>query len=346
MKSRRDGANTSEIVLGRLYTDSRLSIRKLSQETGVSYSKVSKSLKELQKRFGVHYTVDLGVEQLGFGEDRLICVSFGDKPDPEKLRSFLRTRPLVQNAYAAYGDYDLVMHVVAPKKSDYLRFEFKTKVELGRHRPTFEVATINDYVEGFLPATNDLLDIGSGISGDEKTLLSIMLKNSRLRLKDLVKKTGFSAIKIIYMIRRLEKRGVINRFSCTVQRPEKKVFMFYTATSTYVPEHKPKLQADFIRRVISGEEHGNLTSDYSVVCDTSGHFDSALFCNFDDATAVGERGPSLMRRCWAVENPVIKSCMLTEVLKGDWPFQKNGYVKWRSVLNGIQKKPMKFEMLE
>lgn len=346
MESRYRRIGISAKVLERLYGDSRASVRSISLGTDITYSKASKAITELERGYGLSYTTDLNAERLGFAEDRLICVRFGTKPETGRLRRYLANRPFVQNAYSAYGDYDLILHVVAPSKSDYLAFEFKTKVELGKYSPVFEVATINDYVEGFLPVSGDLVGLSDRLSSEEKALLGRLVKDSRTRLKDLGRSTGFSAIKILYMIGKLKRKGVINRFTCTVQRPDKKIFMFYTLTASYVPEHKPRLQADFLRQVLSGEDHGDLTSDYSVVCDTSGHFDSALFCNFADTKAAATMGPDLMRKCWAVEKPVTKSCTLSEALKGEWPFQKNGYAKWKAVLRELQKKPMKFEMLE
>ena len=346
MTSRYFERNILARLLSKLYIDSRVSVRKLSQEMNISYSRTSKALSELERRYRLNYTLDIDITKLGFTEDRIICIRFGEKPDPEKLKRYLESQPLVQNAYLAYGDYDLILHATALSKTDYLAFQFRTRVELSKYKPVFEQASLDDYAEGFLPVARNLINLSSSLSADEKRLLSLLVENSRARLKDMVRNTEFTTIKILYMVGKLKKKGVINKFTCTVQRPDKRIFMLYTVTATYVPAHKPKLQAEFLRSVIAGDGSGDLTSDYSVVCDTSGHFDSALFCNFTDTKAVSLMGPELMKRTWAIEKPVIKSCILSDVLKGGWPFQKNGYAKWKNVLGKIQKNPMKFDLLQ
>ncbi len=99
----------------------------------------------------------------------------------------------------------------------------------------------------------------------------------------------------------------------------------------------------FLKTIINGEQKDEVTTDYSVICDTSGHFDAVYFCNFKDGTTFNERGPNSLKRIWESESPIVEQGILTELITGKWPFNTNNYIKWPIELEEIERRPIKFE---
>lgn len=87
-----------------------------------------------------------------------------------------------------------------------------------------------------------------------------------------------------------------------------------------------------------------MTADYSTVCDTSGSFDCAFFCNFEDGTFLNDRGPNFIKRIWESEQPTIEQSILTEVVVGSWPFNTNKYTNWRIEMKREEVRSTKFSI--
>lgn len=171
-----------------------------------------------------------------------------------------------------------------------------------------------------------------------------LTENSRVRLKELSKTTKLSQMKLIYTIKKLKKLGIIRQFTTCIQNPDKRIFLFYTIVNIPNEDHHRYALPKFLDIIINGEQEKEITTDYSIVCDTSGHFDSIYFCNFENGTALNERGPNLLKKLWTSEYPVIEQAILTELITGKWPFNANNYVRWRTVMKDLSKKPPKFEI--
>jgi hypothetical protein len=105
-------------------------------------------------------------------------------------------------------------------------------------------------------------------------------------------------------------------------------------------DHHPTGLLKFLDKIIGEEDTKQITNDYSVVLDASGHSDLIYFCNFEDGNSMNERGPNFLKRVWASESPIIDQCVLTNVIVGKWPFNKNGYVKWSVEREGEKDEPL------
>ena len=330
-------------ILYELYLNSRVSINDLAKKFGVSHHTMGNRVRKLEERYGLCYTVEVNTELLGFSEPRVLEVRFEKVPELRLLKKVLGNDPFVQNAYLISGDFDLILHVVGLNYIEYSHWEFKFRMGFSNYKPRVKAATLNHMVEGFIPINSKLIHMSKEINSIEKKILIKLIENSRIRVKELSETLKLSQMKVLYAISKLEKRGIIVRFSTFIQNPDKRIFLVYSIA--YIPnkEHHHKALPEFLNRIIKGEQENEITTDYSVVCDTSGHFDAIYFCNFKDGTTLNERGSAFLKRTWESESPVVEQGIMTELIAGKWPFNANNYTRWRIELEKIENNPIRFE---
>lgn len=317
-----------------LYTNSRVSISELVNKLNLSHRAVSKYLQELEENNSLYYTLDLDPCLLGFTEPKLIAIKFSHPPKITLLKKRFKNDKSVQNAYFGSGDFDLIVHLVCKNQNAYIAWLFQFRVEFSNYKPIVKVSSLNDNAEGFLPLRADLIMGSTEITDAEKLVLFELIKNSRIKLKELQAITNLTQMKTIYSMDKLHKRGIIRRFTTCIQNPNAKLFAFLSLTLIPTEDHKPHLQTQLINKIIESEnsEPLQLTTNYSVIYDTAGTFDSIFFCSFKDAADMDENGPSVFEKIWESEYPKFERCILTDLIVGKWPFNSNGYTKWREVL--------------
>lgn len=316
-------------LLKRLYLNSRISVKQLGDELGMSDHTAAKYLSAYEKQYGLTYTLDLDMSLLGFSEARLIAIKFeSGVPETKLLKRVLEKEPFVQNAYAATGDFDLLLHVVASNHMDFNYWLYRIRFGFCRYKPRVRVSMLDNMLEGFLPIRPGLLEKSDRISPSEKRLLRELIVNSRARVKDMAKAAKISEMKVIYTMNKLKNKGVIKSFTSCIQKPEKRIFLFYMASLIANEDHHPKSLMRFLDRVISEEDQTEATNDYAVECEASGASDILFFCNFRDGSTMSERGPDFLAKAWKSESPIVERCILTDAIVGRWPFSKNGYVRW------------------
>lgn len=340
LERNRVGEKLPHALLEILYRDARTPIKLLVKELQISHHTISKYLAAYGERYGLCHTLDINTALLGFSETRIIAIKFEDRrPDIEILKTALAKEPFIQNAYTATGDFDLVLHVIASDHVAYSYWLYRFRLGFCRYKPRVKISTLDNTLEGFMPINGKLIEKSTKINIYEKKLILKLIENSRIKIKDLAKNTGSSPMRVIYSINKLKAAGIIKGFTTCIQNPEKRIFLFYGTTLIPNGDHHSTSLLKFLDRIITEERIAEATNDYSFVCETSGHFDIVFFCNFSDGNALSSRGPDFLKRAWASESPLVEQCVLTDVIVGKWPFNKNGYVRWSGEREGERKDP-------
>lgn len=333
-------------LLRLLYLNSRMSVKQLSKELDISYHTVSKYLKLCEEKYSLHYTIDVNTHMLGFSEARLLGVKFERVPDIKLLKKHFENDPLVQNVYLGSGDFNLLIHVIGTEPIKYDVWQYKFRLEFCHYKPRVKECALSVFDEGFMPIRNKLIKESKNINESEKKILIELILNSRLRLKDLSKRTKLSQMRVIYKVKKLQALGIIKSFTVCVQNPDKRLFIFYGGAIIPNEFHHPTLLLKVLEKIINEEDIRNTTTDYSVVCDSTGHYDFVGFCNFKDGTACLERGPEYMKKVWESEYPIIDQCILTDLIIGKWPFNSNNYVEWQKAIEKEKSNPIKYKIYE
>lgn len=331
-------------LLRELYLNSRTSITELTKRFGISHYTITKSLAECQKKYGLIYTLDINTDLLGFSEARIVVIKFGKMPDLKLLNKIICNDIYIQNAYTAVGDFDLVLHVLAPNPEEYNHWEFRFRIGLSLYKPDVKTSNLNHIVEGFLPINKDIIEKSKNLKPSEKLILSLLLQNARIEINSIAKSAKISSSKVIYIIRKLQKRGIIKKFTSCIQSSDKGIAVMYCTRLKFSPNHHKYLLSNLLNIIIGGENYNNITTDYSLTCEVGGYFDGIDICNFSDGDSFDKRGPNLIKKEWAEEEPIIEQGILIGLIKGIWPFNKNDYYNSKKILDTEMTNPVKFKI--
>lgn len=310
-------------ILMELYKDSRASLRDIGKREGVSHHTVSKTLRELEEKYDLDYTLMLDEKALGFSEGRIITIKFETVPKIDILKERFAKDVFVQDAYLASGDYDLLLYVVGLTQIDFRFWLLKLRLDFGTNKPQIKMSTVNDYLMGFFPLRNDLLDKNIVLSNTEKKVLKLLNKNSRMKLRDLTSESKTTKMRVIYIIEKLKRMKIIKSFTTLVQTPEKRIISAYSLSLTLNRDFESFDKA-FLAELIK-EEYHEVVNDYSLIASTTGIWDSFLLCVFKDGEYLAKRGPFLAEEVYAQETPKIEKAILTAIIVGKWPFHLEDY---------------------
>ena len=312
-------------ILMHIYEDSRAPLRAIGRQVGISHYTISTVLKELESKYDIFYTLELDPHALGFHSGKLITIKFGIIPDIEMLKRLLKKDVFVQDAYLASGDFDIVMYVVGLTPEDFQQWQFKLRIELGEFRPKFNVSDVNMYMDGFFPLKSELIEKSVQLSNVEKRVLVLLNENSRIKMKELVKKSRVSPVSIFYIMKKLKEKGIVKRYSALTQSPSKRLLVAYSVRLMPVKEHTA-LSINLSKAILA-EDYHEATNDYCTAINANGVIDLFYICSFKDGEALSKRGPSLIQKVLEKENPVLEQSILTGLIAGKWPFHLDNHRK-------------------
>jgi DNA-binding Lrp family transcriptional regulator len=306
-------------ILKKIYFNSRISLRKFGRELGISYHVVKSVLKKLEEEYEIKYTLELDEAALGFVPGKIVLVKFGDKPSIDIIKGALVNDPYVQDAYLAEGDFDLLLYVVGLTQQEFGAWQWRFRLKFSRQDAVLYVADNSRTNVGFFPLRNEVIEKSPVLSKSEKQILMLLNSNSRIKLVEIAKKLKVKDLdRVLYIIKKLKKMGIIKRFSALTQNPDKKLFYAYTAYVNPTEEHT-KLRIEFSKNILSNLD-SEIVNEYNVILDAQGSFDSLFICAFSDGEALAKRGSDLLKNLWSKENPIIKKAILTGIIVGEWPF--------------------------
>jgi DNA-binding Lrp family transcriptional regulator len=311
-----------KILIG-LYENSRSSMKKLGRELNISYHTVGATIKKLEKKYELNYTLELDETKLGFSEGRLVTIKFGKPPKSEYIREKLAKDIFVQAAYSAVGDFDILLYVVGLTNKDFQKWQFELRMKLSEYGPGFRSSTINEFTAGFFPLRNELIEKSPILSETEKRIIKILNENSRIKFSQLIKKSKTTQMRVVYTLQKLKANGTIKRFSTLTQNPDKRLFLAYTV-SLIPNESHITLWKDWWAEMMKEDKY-EATNDYSIIADVNGSCDGFYISTFKDEQSMSARGAEMTSRVWESEKPTIEKAMLIGKIVGKWPFHRQGY---------------------
>ena len=306
-----------------LYEDARAPLKVLGRRFSISYHTVAETLKRLEEKYGLAYTLALDEQKLGFSEGRVITVKFGTMPDIDLLKARFRKDVFVQDAYLGSGDFDLLLYVVGLTNKDYNTWQYKFRLDLSEYAPDVKVSTLNEYLIGFFPLRNELLADATTLNANEKKVLLLLNENSRIKLGELIRRSRLSQMRVIYTIKKLKEMGIVKKYAALTQRPEKRLLSAYMCVTRIVKWHD-KLVLGFLQEIVKENVHEDV-NDYALMCDTNGFYDGFYFCAFENGEIAAKRGPETLKQLWKEEEAKVDSAILTSLLVGKWPFHLEKY---------------------
>jgi DNA-binding Lrp family transcriptional regulator len=323
-------------ILMHMYENSRASLKSLGRSLGVTFPTVARTLKELEQKYSIVYTLELSETALGFTEGRVITIKFENAPDIDMLKKRFTNDIFVQEMYLASGNFDLLMYVVGLTNKDFIAWQFKLREDLGTYKPSLKIATADHFSIGFFPLRNELIDESKALSEIEKRILKLLNDNSRMKLGDLIKKSHSTQMRVIYTIKKLQERGIIKRFTALTQNPDKRILLAFTVLLTPTKKHD-ELVLKFLQELVKEDLH-EATNDYCIVVDTVGAYDILNINTFEKGETVPKRGPDLVQSLWISEDCKIEMAILTDLLIGKYPFHLEKYTRQHGFIKELGRK--------
>ena len=310
-------------LLAEIHKDSRRSMKELGRSLGISHHTVSRTLEKLEEKYGLAYTLDFDPGKLGFSEGRIITIKFEERPGLDFLKQRFEKDIFVQDVYSAEGDFDLLLYVIGLTPTEFAAWQWKLRIDLKKYKPLLKISTADNFVIGFLPLRNQLIEMSDKLSGVEKKILTELNENSRIKLNELIKRSKTTQMKVIYAMKKFKKEGIIKKYTALVQNPTKRIFLAFTILFSPNENHS-KLRSVFLKELVKEDLH-SATSDYSVILDTVGAYDSIYICTFDSGEGLSRIGPDMQKSVFSDEAPKIDRAVLTGVITGKWPFHLDDY---------------------
>ena len=317
-------------LLSSIYLNSRASLRELGRELNISYHTVRSVLRELEEKYGIHYTLEIDEQKLGFTEGRVITIKFGTKPEMDLLKKLLQDDIFIQDAYLSDGDFDLLLYVVGLAKEEFLVWQWNLRVKFSEYKPIFKFASFNYKVVGFFPLRSELIKESQVLTNKEKEVLILLNNDSRLKLSEMAQKAKIDVNKVLYLIKKFTALGIIKRFTALTQNPDKRIYVGFGISMIPSKQHD-KLLISLYEKLIN-EDKNEVINNWAIISDTNGQWDGFDVCAFQNGEALARFGPELFRKEWENEHPQIERAILTDIIIGKWPFHLENYSSLRAII--------------
>ncbi|MGC8688413.1 MAG: Lrp/AsnC family transcriptional regulator [Candidatus Micrarchaeia archaeon] len=224
-------------LLTYISSNSRITIKELSNIFNVSTSLISSRLSKLENDYKIKYTIELGPRPFGFFR-YFALVKFKDKiPDRDKLAELLSSNPMIQFAALTSGKYDLFLYMFAEntQKLEENIFNIRSNIIFNNCKASWIVSYIT-YAYGYIPIRDKFFDYiynnfvwyrtkeeprkpDHKLVEREYIILKELNENGRINFNKIDKKYGFSEGLSAYTYYRLVSQKIIIRPTITMKEP-------------------------------------------------------------------------------------------------------------------------------
>jgi DNA-binding Lrp family transcriptional regulator len=316
------GHDARENLLLQLLSDnSRTTITAITKKFGCSRVTASKIISKVEKQFGIRYTLEINEDKLAPSERHIMLLKFKKSPAPKSLEAFFKNDINTEAAYLANNNRSLVIFSRTRDPSAYLAWEQKLSNSLFKYKPIIRHSEVIKSNFGFFPLSNNFVDYISKdvkITQKDKAILSLLNQDSRINYNELSRKTGLNEDTIHYRVYRLQKKGIIKRFTIAVQNPPLTHIGAYFADYSY-GSHPDKYD-EFATQISSQDKKDSPLSSLQVAALTRGSYRFFLMGAFKDKKEATQKFVQKHKKTFGAD-AAIYSADNIKVIKGILPFR-------------------------
>ncbi|MDE1810564.1 MAG: Lrp/AsnC family transcriptional regulator [Candidatus Micrarchaeota archaeon] len=209
-------------IVRELSRNSRATITELARAAKCSRITARRALDAVEKKLDIRYTLEINEESMGATERHIITVKFARSPPTKFLERLFAKEDAVHAAYAAQGDYDLIIYARTSDPISYIKWETHLASELSDYGAVIRPSEFVIAQFGYMPLNDSFVDnIHSEVklTQKDKLLLRLLNQNSRMSYEELSKAARLNDETVRYRIFRMKKAGIIKRFTIAAQRP-------------------------------------------------------------------------------------------------------------------------------
>lgn len=310
------------LLLRILSDNSRATITSITKKLGCSRITTSRLLSKLENELGIKYTLEINQDKLEPSEMHVVHVKFGKSPNLKTLQGFFKNDLNSEAAYISNNKNNMIVLSRTDDPSSYLHWEQGLASAIARYKPIIKHSEIIHPNFGFFPLGDNFVDHVSRnlkITQKDKQILSIMNQNSRINYNELSRRTGLNEDTIHYRVYRLQKMGLIKRFTIAVQNPTYKHANVYLADYSF--DKNPSKYIEFADKLLSDwNVNYEILNPFQVVALTRGSYRLFLIGLFKDRVDATERFIAKHKKAFKKEGR-IEIAEMVKPIKGMLPFR-------------------------
>lgn len=310
----------SKNILRELCTNSRVSITELSEKYKVSRKIAKERIVALEKEFGLKYTLDLDYEALGFASLHALHVKFAKKPNPDILRATFSKSKAVQFAAITEGDFDMVLFVLTKEPKDYFKWEIAFWLALAKYGVGTSPSEVIISRLGFVPINTDLIR-DSAVDDVYKKIITVLNENSRITNTELSKKIGMSQELTNYYLKKLNKEGIIKKYTAVLTTPPTKYNITFFATYTVKDLVGERAQTERQTMFFKEPLEMPIVNGPQMMFSLTGSESTFNLVSYEDLKDGIEKSVAMHDKIYRVDSPKTKYAVIKDVVKGTLPIR-------------------------
>ena len=323
-----------KMVFRALSENSRASISEIAGMAKCSRITASRLVSQVEKEFGLVYTLDLNLQALGLWQLHVIALNFAKMPSEDVLRSKFANDTTAQLVAMTKGDFDLLVIAVSKSGSAYMRWETALAYSLAEYKPQLRPSQIAFMHIGFIPIDNALLETlepGKGLDSLDKQILLELNKNSRIQYRELAKKLQANENTVRYRFSRLARAGIINAFTAIATKPPISYSIAMFVNYTFAPGTEQRARK--AREIYMGVgEPLQVQNNFNLLAPSSGSYRFFTIETFEDEKEALEKGVGMQKRVFKEDRPVVTYAHIEKLIKGMLPIRNIDIAKHYNVV--------------
>jgi DNA-binding Lrp family transcriptional regulator len=318
-----------------LSEDSRMSVLEMSKSLGISRRTIKDKLEKAEEELGLRYTLELNENVLHINHPHLILVKFYGKPNYDDIKKVLLRTYIPQFAAVMKGDFDLMIYANAITSSDYVHWDWTTRVQLAKYNIYWQSSDVAHMQLGFFPVRNELID-KLDIPQKLKEMLKLLNSNARMQFREVSERLGMHFNTVAYNFNKLVEMKYIKRFTL-VMKPQKGMSLV-SLFGKYVLADNFEVEASRMRREITLVDDPNaIVSRILASAQLIGSYDYFSLGAFDDLQTAEKMDVNYYKRNFKRHRVKALHAEFSHMLFGDLPLRSldpakvHASIKWTVV---------------
>jgi DNA-binding Lrp family transcriptional regulator len=318
----------SRKILRDLCMDSRVSVTELAERYGITRKMVKSRIDALERELGLKYTLELNYEKLGFMPMYIARVKFSKSAKDANPQRWLASSKPVQLAVVTKGDFDVLVFVLVMKPNEYFKWEMSLFDALAKCGVKIKSSQVTVAHLGFIPIKSESI-MASNTNDVYRRILTTLNENSRITWRELGNHIGISSELTKYYLRKLDKTGLIKRYTAVATRPTMRYSIAYFVNYTVRENILSRVSNE--RRTMYWNEPKEfpVLSEFQMMLSTTGSDMSFTWAVYDDYDEGLKRSVITHKRIYKIDSPEDRHATVEKVIAGMAPFrnmdQKESY---------------------
>ena len=224
-------------ILKEISTDPRQGVSSIADKVGLSYAKTEYWIKKIEKKYGIHYTIEhVFLNKFGFFRFFAVAKFTGKRPNADELKKEIENEKHIQLAFLTRGAYDFFMFFLAsdPVAAENIVYKLRSSKALAGCPGIWYSSYFTQGI-GYIPLREEFFDLmkekvwhrskeqprkkPEQIFLREYATLKELNSNGMMSFSDIDKKYSLKPGSAQYTYHQLLENEMIERITITMDNP-------------------------------------------------------------------------------------------------------------------------------